>query len=191
MKLVILDRDGTINEERAEFVESPEDWRPLPGALEAVAKLNHAGWHVVVASNQAGLGRGLFEVAMLNAIQAKMHKMLAAVGARVDAVFYCPHAPDEACHCRKPKPGLFEQIGERYGIELFGTPSVGDAVEDLVAGVSAGCEPHLVLTGQGAAYRGHALPQAFPQGTLVHEDLAAFAEFLIARQAAVKAVPVQ
>ena len=191
MKLVILDRDGTINEERAEFVESPEDWRPLPGALEAVAKLNHAGWHVVVASNQAGLGRGLFEVAMLNAIQAKMHKMLAAVGARVDAVFYCPHAPDEACHCRKPKPGLFEQIGERYGIELFGTPSVGDAVEDLVAGVAAGCEPHLVLTGQGAAYRGHALPQAFPQGTLVHEDLAAFAEFLIARQAAVKAVPVQ
>jgi len=178
MKIVILDRDGTLSEESAEFVETPDAWRPLPGALEAIAKLNHAGWHVVIATNQAGLGRGLFEVATLNAIHAKMHRMLAAAGARVDAVFYCPHAPDEGCQCRKPAPGLFEQIGERYGIELKGTPTVGDSPEDLQAGVRAGCEPHLVLTGLGAAYRGRALPESFPPGTRVHEDLAAFAEFL-------------
>ena len=181
MKLVILDRDGTINEENATFVDSPEAWRPLPGALEAIARLNHAGWHVVVASNQSGLGRGLYEVAMLNAIQTRMHKSLAAAGGRVDAFFYCPHSPDEACHCRKPAPGLFEQIGERFAVELQGTPNVGDSVEDLAAGAAVGCEPHLVLTGRGSAYRGLELPPEFPSGTHVHEDLAAFAAFLIDR----------
>ena len=114
MKLVILDRNGTLNVHRDDFVKSDIEWTPLPGALEAVARLNHAGWHVVIASNQSGLGRGLFDVASLNAMHAKMHKMLAAVGGRVDAVFYCPHSPDEDCDCRKPKPGLFQQIGERY-----------------------------------------------------------------------------
>ena len=191
MKLVILDRDGTINEEGSGFVDTPEAWCPLPGALEAIARLNHAGWHVVLATNQSGLGRGLLEVATLNAIQSKMHKMLAAAGARIDAVFFCPHAPDDACHCRKPAAGLFEQIGERYGVELKGMPTVGDSVEDLVAGAAVGCEPHLVLTGLGEVYRGHALPESFPAGTLVHEDLGAFAEFLIARQIALKAPTMQ
>ncbi len=188
MKLVILDRDGTINEESAAFVDSPEAWRPLPGALDAIARLNHAGWHVVVASNQSGLGRGLYEVAMLNAIQARMHKLLAAAGGRLDAIFYCPHAPDEACHCRKPEPGLFEQIGERFGVELQGTPNVGDSLDDLLAGAAVGCEPHLVLTGRGEAYRGLALPPEFPAGTRVHEDLAAFAAYLVDRGAVTKAV---
>jgi D-glycero-D-manno-heptose 1,7-bisphosphate phosphatase len=122
-----------------------------PGALEAIARLNHAGWHVVVASNQSGLGRGLFDVASLNAMHAKMHKLLAAVGGRIDAVFYCPHSPDEACHCRKPQPGLFEQIGERFGVDLKGVPTVGDSLRDVQAGAAVGCEPHLVLTGQGRA----------------------------------------
>jgi D-glycero-D-manno-heptose 1,7-bisphosphate phosphatase len=183
MKLVILDRDGTINEDSAEFVKSAEEWVPLPGALEAIARLNHAGWHVVVASNQSGLGRGLFDVSALNDIHAKMHKLLAAVGGRVDAVFYCPHAPDERCRCRKPEPGLFEQIGERYGIDLYGVPVAGDSARDVLAGVAAGCAPHLVLTGKGAVYRGRSLPDTFPLGTLVHADLAAFADFLIAREA--------
>ena len=182
MKLVILARDGTINQDSAEFVKTPEEWTPLPGALEAIARLNHAGWHVVVASNQSGLGRGLFEVSTLNAMHAKMHKLLAAVGGRVDAVFYCPHAPDEGCHCRKPEPGLFEQIGERYGIELHNVPTLGDTERDVMASVAAGCEPHLVLTGKGAAYRGRPLPDTWPKETRVHDDLAAFAEFLIARE---------
>ena len=185
LKLVVLDRDGTINEECAEFVETPEAWKPLPGALEAIARLNHAGWHVVVASNQSGLGRGLFDAALLNAVQAKMHRMLAAVGGRIDAVFFCPHAPDEGCQCRKPRPGLFEQIGERYGVDLSGMPAVGDMEEDLLAGLAAGCEPHLLLTGRGAAYRGRTLPEFFPPTTIVHEDLAAFADFLIRRDAPV------
>lgn len=181
MKLVILDRDGTINAATAEFVQSPAEWVPLPGALEAIARLNHAGWHVVVASNQAGLGRGLFDVDTLNAIHTKMHKMLAAVGGRVDAIFYCPHAPDEGCHCRKPEPGLFEQIADRYGIDLIGVPTAGDSARDLVAGAAAGCEPHLLLTGNGEPYRDRPLPEAFPVGTQVHNDLGAFADSLIAR----------
>ena len=186
MKLVILDRDGTINEEGQEGVETLEAWRPLPGALEAIAKLNHAGWHVVIAANQANLGRGLIEVATLNLIQAKLHKMLSAVGGRIDAVFYCPHTPDEGCRCRKPESGLFEQIGERYGIDLKGMPTVGDSVEDLVAGAAVGCQPHLVLTGQGAQFRDRPLPASFPADTRVHEDLAAFAEFLTTAPAAVR-----
>ena len=136
---------------------------------------------MAIASNQSGLGRGLFDVASLNAMHAKMHKMLAAVGGRVDAVFYCPHSPEESCNCRKPLPGLFEQIGERFGVELKGTPVVGDGLRDLQGGVAAGCEPHLVLTGKGEQYRGMALPDTFPAGTAVHEDLGAFADFLIAR----------
>lgn len=181
MKLIILDRDGTINADSDEFVKSPDEWTPLPGALEAIARLNHAGWHVVVASNQSGLGRGLFDVASLNAIHAKMHKLLAAQGGRIDAVFYCPHSPDEGCTCRKPLPGLFEQIGERYGVDLKDVPTVGDSLRDLQAGALVGCEPHLVLTGKSAAYRGLPLPTAFPVGTLVHEDLMGFADTLLAR----------
>jgi D-glycero-D-manno-heptose 1,7-bisphosphate phosphatase len=181
MKLVILDRDGTINEDSAEFVKTPSEWQPLPGALEAIARLNHAGWHVVVATNQSGLGRGLFDVASLNAMHAKMHTMLAAVGGRVDAIFYCPHAPDERCRCRKPEPGLFEQIGERYGISLDDVPAVGDALRDLVSAASAGCEPHLVLTGKAAALRDRVPPEDYPQDTIVHQDLAAFVEYLVTR----------
>ena len=179
MKLVILDRDGTINEDSADYVKSPSEWQPLPGALEAIARMNHAGWHVVVATNQSGLGRGLFDVASLNAMHAKMHSMLAAVGGRVDAVFYCPHAPDEACRCRKPEPGLFEQISERYGVDLKHVPAAGDSQRDLVAAVAAGCDPHLVLTGKALALQGRALPEGYPAHTVVHQDLGAFAKYLV------------
>lgn len=181
MKLVILDRDGTINVDSDEFIKTPDEWQPLPGALEAIARLNHAGWHVAIASNQSGLGRGLFDVASLNAIHLKMNKALAAVGGRIDAVFYCPHSPDEGCQCRKPLPGLFEQIGERFGVDLKATPVVGDSLRDLQAGALVGCAPHLVLTGKGDALRGQPLPEAFPPHTQVHDDLSAFADWLIAR----------
>ena len=187
MKLVIMDRDGTINTESADFIKSPEEWTALPGALEAIARLNHAGWHVVVATNQSGLGRGLFDVASLNAMHAKMHKELAALGGRVDAIFYCPHTPDDNCHCRKPEPGLFEQIGERYGIDLKSVPVVGDALRDVSAGAAAGCQPNLVLTGNGSVYRDIELPPSFPANTRVHQDLGAFADWLIARDAPVPA----
>lgn len=185
MKLCILDRDGTINQDSSEYIKSSQEWEPLPGALEAIARLNHAGWHVVVASNQSGLGRGLFDMTQLNAMHAKMHALLAGVGARVDAIFFCPHAPDDKCRCRKPDAGLFEQIAERYGVDLNGVPTVGDSARDLVAGVALGCEPHLVRTGKSAALeRGQPLPDRFPPNTVVHDDLAAFAQYLLEREAA-------
>jgi D-glycero-D-manno-heptose 1,7-bisphosphate phosphatase len=183
MKLVILDRDGTINVDSDAFIKSPEEWLPMPGALEAIARLNHAGWHVAVASNQSGLGRGLFDVGSLNAIHAKMHKMLAAHGGRIDAVFYCPHSPEEGCTCRKPQSGLFEQIAERFAVDLKLVPVVGDTVRDLQAGARVGCPPHLVLTGKAESLRGLTLPPDFPPQTRVHEDLAAFADWLIANPA--------
>jgi D-glycero-D-manno-heptose 1,7-bisphosphate phosphatase len=173
-KLVILDRDGTINADRDDYVKSADEWEPLPGALEAIAQLNHAGVQVAVATNQSGLGRGLFDMAALNAMHAKMNKMLAAVGGRVDAVFFCPHSPEESCRCRKPGPGLFEQIAERFGVPMSGVPVVGDTVRDLLAGTAVGCQPHLVLTGKALALRGQPLPPDFPAHTQVHTDLTAF-----------------
>ena len=181
MKLIILDRDGTINEDRDDFVKSPDEWVPLPGALEAIARLNHAGWHTVIATNQSGIGRGTFDMATLNAMHLKMNQLLAKQGGRIDAVFFCPHGPDEACTCRKPLPGLFEQIGERFGASLRGVPVVGDSLRDMQAGLAAGCKPHLVLTGKAARLDAHQLEALWAQvpGTQVHADLAAFAEHLI------------
>ena len=191
MKLVIVDRDGTICVEREGYIQTPDDWEPLPGALDAVARLNQAGWQVVIAANMPGLGRGLFDMAALNAIQAKMNKQLAAVGGRVEAIFYCPHAPDEGCTCRKPLPGLFQQIGERYKVDLRNIHAVGDSVRDVQAAAAAGCIPHLVLTGKGAPVQTDPLPPEFPPGTRVHADLAAFATAFVAeveaQQAAARA----
>ena len=181
MKLVILDRDGTINYDSDVFVKSPEEWIPLPGALEAIARLNHAGWHVAVASNQSGLGRGLYDMASLNAIHTKMHKALGALGGRIDAVFFCPHTPDEGCRCRKPMPGLFEQIGERFGVDLKTAHAVGDTLRDLQAGAAVGCQPHLVLTGKPQDVPALPLPAEYPAHTHVHKDLAAFADWLLTR----------
>jgi D-glycero-D-manno-heptose 1,7-bisphosphate phosphatase len=178
-KLVIFDRDGTINQDRDDYVKSADEWIPMPGVLDAIARLNHAGWHVVVATNQSGLGRGLYDMAALNAMHAKMHKLLAAAGGRIDAVFYCPHSPDDHCNCRKPAPGLFEQISERYGMDLTRVPTVGDTLRDLQAGAAVGCAPHLVLTGKGEKFRDQPLPAEFPPGTRVHNDVSAFVDWLL------------
>jgi D-glycero-D-manno-heptose 1,7-bisphosphate phosphatase len=175
MKLIILDRDGTINHDRDDYVKSADEWVPIPGSLEAIAKLNHAGWHVVVATNQSGLGRGLFDMVTLNEMHAKMNKLLSKIGGRVDAVFFCPHQPEVACSCRKPLPGLFKQIGERYGVDLADVPVVGDTLRDLQAGVAVGCQPHFVRTGKGA--RG--VPEDLPPGTLVHANLASVVDHLL------------
>jgi D-glycero-D-manno-heptose 1,7-bisphosphate phosphatase len=181
-KLVILDRDGTINQDRDDYVKSVQEWLPLPGAIEAIAKLNHAGWHVVIASNQSGLGRGLFDVDTLNAMHNKMNKLLSAHGGRIDAIFYCPHTPEDECGCRKPLSGLFTQIGERYAVDLKGVPAVGDSLRDLQACELAGCDPHLVLTGKAEQYRHTDIPDHFPKSCRVHTDLAAFADWLLAQE---------
>ncbi len=179
LKLVILDRDGTINRASDEFIKAPEEWQPLPGAMEAISRLNHAGYHVVLATNQSGLGRGLFDMAALNAVHAHMVKSLAAVGGRIDAIFYCPHTPDEGCGCRKPWPGLFGQIAERYGVSLEGVPCIGDSLRDMQAAEAAGCTPHLVCPGRHPDLLGQKLPAGFPLATQVHADLAACADHLL------------
>jgi D-glycero-D-manno-heptose 1,7-bisphosphate phosphatase len=188
MKLIILDRDGTINEDRDDFVKSPEEWVPLPGALEAIARLNHAGWHTVLATTQSGLGRGLFDMASLNAMHARMNSLLTKQGGRIDAVFFCPHVPEDQCDCRKPLPGLMLQIGERYGVNLTEVPFVGDSLRDLQAGAAAGCPTHFVRTGKAAALTDAQVAAILAQvpGTQVHADLSAFAEAIIQQERAAR-----
>ena len=188
MKLLILDRDGTLNRSRDDKVASPDEWEALPGALEAVARLNHGGWRVVLATNQSGIGRGLFDMASMNAVHAKMQRQLAAAGARVEAVFFCPHAPEDRCDCRKPAPGLFRQIGARFGVSLADVPAAGNSIRHIEAGAAAGCPTHLLLTGQSQGLRdarAGELP-ALPPGTRVHLDLTAFADWLLAQSAVEK-----
>ncbi|MDR0736486.1 MAG: D-glycero-beta-D-manno-heptose 1,7-bisphosphate 7-phosphatase [Zoogloeaceae bacterium] len=177
MKLVILDRDGVINFDSAQYIKNPAEWKPIPGALEAVARLNQAGYRVVVITNQSGIGRGLFDMDTLNAIHEKMHQALFAVGGRIDAIFYCPHPADSDCACRKPKPGLFKQLAERLNVHLAGVPAIGDSLRDLEAAAAAGCQPILVLTGKGEKTReeGH-----LPPNTLEFADLAAAVAHLLA-----------
>jgi D-glycero-D-manno-heptose 1,7-bisphosphate phosphatase len=170
MKVIVLDRDGVINLDSDQFIKSPDEWKPIPGSLEAIARLNEANWRVVVASNQSGVGRGLFDMDTLNAINEKMVKAIGQVGGRLDAIFFCPHAADSPCDCRKPKPGMFLQIAERFNVSLEGMPVVGDSLRDLQAGVAVGCKPYLVLTGKG---KKTAIDPALPEGTLIFPDLAA------------------
>ena len=176
MKLVILDRDGVINYDSDAYIRNPDEWKPIPGSLEAVVRLNQAGYRVVLATNQSGIGRGLFEMATLNAIHDRLHRALGQLGGRIDAIFFCPHAQEEGCPCRKPKAGLFEQIGHRLNISLHGVPSVGDALRDLQAAATAGAQPILVLTGKG---RKTAREGGLPPGTLTFPDLAAAAQAII------------
>lgn len=169
MKLAILDRDGVINHDSEDYIKSPDEWIALPGSLEAIARLSRANWRVVVASNQSGLARGLFTMETLNAIHAKLRKELAAAGGNIDAVFVCPHGPVEGCACRKPKPGMFLDIGQRYDMGLSEVPAVGDSLRDLQAASAAGCSPWLVLTGNGRKTwdKGD-----LPAGTQIAESLA-------------------
>ncbi|HEX7813415.1 MAG TPA: D-glycero-beta-D-manno-heptose 1,7-bisphosphate 7-phosphatase [Burkholderiales bacterium] len=169
MKLVILDRDGVINQDSDQFIKTPDEWKPIPGSLEAIAKLNHTGYRVVVASNQSGIGRGLFDMAALNAINDKMYRALGQFGGRIDALFYCPHAAEADCDCRKPKPGMFLDIAQRFNVSLIGVPSVGDSLRDLQAAAAAGADPILVLTGKGKKTKAGG---GLPDGTQVYADLA-------------------
>lgn len=180
-KLIILGRDGILNYFRDDHVKAPEEWKPIPGAMDAVARLNHAGWHAVVATNQSGIGRGMIDMASLNAVHAHMMKVLSSHGGRIDAVFFCPHVPEDHCDCRKPLPGLMKQIGQRYGVALADVPMVCDNPRDLEAAHAAGCRPHLVRSGRAAALDDASLAEwlAVAPDTRVHADLAAFADHLL------------
>ena len=169
MKLVILDRDGVINFDSDHFIKSAAEWKPIPGSLEAIARLNQAGYKVVVATNQSGVGRGLFDMDTLNAIHEKMHRAAQALGARVDAIFYCPHAADSKCTCRKPKPGMFTRISACFNISLENVFAIGDSLRDLQAAEASGAIPVLVLTGKGKETQ---TDGQLPAKTLVFDDLA-------------------
>jgi D-glycero-D-manno-heptose 1,7-bisphosphate phosphatase len=184
-KLVILGRDGILNVFREDHVKAPQEWIPIEGALEAVARLNQAGWHAVIATNQAGIGRGLVDMSSLNAIHQHMMKLLAEKGGRIDAVFICPHVPEDRCTCRKPLPGLMRQVAERYGLDqLAAVPMVCDTQRDLQAAQAAGCEPHVVRTGRAATFNDTQVAQAIAgiERVQVHASLAAFADFVLHRE---------
>ncbi len=176
MKLILLDRDGVINYDSEQFIKSPEEWKPIPGSLEAIARLCQAGYRVVVTTNQSGVGRGLFDMHTLNAIHDKMHKAVAQAGGRIDAIFFCPHAADANCLCRKPKTGMLEGIAARYNVDLQGIPAVGDSLRDLTSAARMGAQPILVLTGKGARTQAQG---ELPEGTRVYPDLAAVVAMLV------------
>ena len=184
LKLIILGRDGILNEFREDHIKAPEEWVAVPGALEAVSRLNHAGWHVVVATNQSGIGRGMIDMTAVNAVHAHMLRSLQALGGRMDAVFFCPHTPEDHCDCRKPLPGMALDIGRRYGVDLRQVPMVGDTLRDLQAAQAAGCEPHLVRSGRAAALSAAEVAELIAQvpGTFVHQDLGELATHLLERE---------
>lgn len=177
MKFIVLDRDGVINRDSEHYIKSPDEWEPLPGSLEAIAQLHRAGWKVVVATNQSAISRKLLDEKTLAAIHAKMHRAAQKAGGWIDDIVYCPHGPEDGCACRKPRPGLFHQIAHKWHIDLRGVPCVGDSLRDLQAARQVGCEPFLVLTGNGATTRKDA---ELPSETIVFPDLSEVSRHLLA-----------
>jgi D-glycero-D-manno-heptose 1,7-bisphosphate phosphatase len=176
MKLVILDRDGTINHDSDAYIKAPEEWHPLPGSLEAIARLHREGYRVVVVSNQSGIARGYFDTDTLLKIHGKMIDAVRAKGGEIDAIFYCPHGPDDGCKCRKPLPGLFEEVAERLKINLREVYAVGDSERDIVAARAVGARPVLVRTGKGLKAQ---RKMKKIEGVPVYDDLASFADALL------------
>ncbi|SEL20103.1 D-glycero-beta-D-manno-heptose 1,7-bisphosphate 7-phosphatase [Nitrosovibrio tenuis] len=175
MKLVILDRDGVINYDSEAFIKTLDEWKPIPGSLEAIAHLTQAGYRVVVATNQSGISRGLLDMGTLNAINDKMCKAANQAGGRIDAMFFCPHATTDNCDCRKPATGMFKEISERFGLELNGVPAIGDSLRDLQAAAAVNAIPVLVLTGKGEKTKAEG---GLPVNTLIFPNLAAAVDAL-------------
>lgn len=180
MSLIILDRDGVINHDSDEFIKSPTEWEPIEGSLEAIARLNHAGFRVVVITNQSGISRGLLDVETLNRIHSKMHRMLAQVGGRIEAILFCPHGPEDDCQCRKPHNGAFVELQDRLRIRLDNVPAVGDSLRDIQAALVSGARPILVRTGKGE----RTLAEGIPDGVEVYDDLAAVVSAMLEAQVA-------
>jgi len=176
MKLIILDQAGVINECSDTFVKTPEEWIPIPGSLDAIARLTHSGYRVVIATNQSGIGRGLLDMNTYNAINQKMHQAINQMGGRIDAIFFCPHAIKEQCNCRKPSTGLFSEIIQRYGTNLKNVPVIGDSLRDLQAAASVGAVPVLVLTGKGSETHSQ---DGIPADTQIYTNLAAAVHALV------------
>ena len=176
VKLIVLDRDGVINEDSDAYVKSVDEWVPIAGSIQAIARLCQAGWTVAVATNQSGLARGLFDASTLDDMHFKLQQMVMEEEGRIELIVHCPHGPDDGCDCRKPLPGLFQKIAEHFHLaDLNGVPVVGDSHRDLHAGMRLGGEPYLVRTGKGM----RTLEGTLPQGTQVFDNLAAVADHLL------------
>lgn len=176
MKLIILDRDGVINEDSDEYIKSVDEWIPIPGSIDAIARLSQNDYRVVVATNQSGVARGMFDVDTLMRMHDKMHHLVNEAGGAIEAVFFCPHGPEDNCDCRKPKPGMLRDIGERLRADLTGVPAVGDSLRDLQAAEAVGARPILVRTGKGL----RTLEQIGSRAGLeVYDDLAAVVDALL------------
>jgi D-glycero-D-manno-heptose 1,7-bisphosphate phosphatase len=181
MNLVILDRDGTINYDSDDFIKSPQEWVPIPGSIEAIARLNRAGYKVVVATNQSGVARGYFDMDVLNRIHNKMIDAVRDHGGEIDGIFFCPHSPDDNCKCRKPKPGLYQEIAKRLNTNLTGAYAVGDSKRDIEAARTGGAIPVLVRTGKGERTLARPEPE-FLEGVPVFDDLATFTDSLLSEK---------
>jgi D-glycero-D-manno-heptose 1,7-bisphosphate phosphatase len=175
-RLVMIDRDGVINEDSAEFVKSVAEWRPIDGSLDAIAALTRAGWLVTVVTNQSGIGRGLYDEATLAAIHRHMCERVRAVGGELVGIYYCPHLPEDGCECRKPRPGMFRALERELGVSVVGAPYIGDRISDVEAADAVGARPMLVRTGTGAATEALLGARRVP----VFDDLAAAARSLLA-----------
>lgn len=173
--LVMIDRDGVINEDSTEFVKSVAEWRPIAGSLEAIAALHRAGWRVAVVTNQSGVGRGLYDAATLARIHEHMRERVRAAGGELAGVYYCPHVPEDHCACRKPQPGMFRQLERELGVAVAGAPYIGDRLSDVEAAEAVGARPLLVRTGSGAATEA----LLGPRRVAVFDDLAAAARSLL------------
>lgn len=149
MKLLILDRDGVINHESADFIKSPEEWAPIKGSLEAIARLSQAGYDIVVITNQSGVGRGLFSADTLGQIHVRMIDHVRQHGGRIQSILFCPHTPDDDCQCRKPNDGMYQELAKRLNMSFQNIISIGDSLRDLQAAKKAGAIPVLVKTGNG------------------------------------------
>ena len=179
MKLIILDRDGVINHDSAEYIKSVDEWQAIPGSLQAISNLSRNGYRIVVATNQAGLARGKFNIESLNAIHRKMQNHLLKFGGKIEAIFFCPHGPNDGCKCRKPKPGLYTDIARRLNVLLDEVYAVGDSLTDIDAAISAGARPILVKTGNGQSIVDK---EELPENVPVYDDLAEFVDTLLAQE---------
>jgi len=176
MKLIILDRDGVINHDSDEYVKSADEWQPIDGSLEAIARLYHNGYRIIVVTNQAGLSRGKFNIEALNAIHNKMHGLVLQYGGSIEAVFFCPHSPEDKCECRKPNPGLYLEAAKKLRVRLNNIYAVGDKLSDIQAALAAGASPVLVRTGYGQSEIDSG---SVPDDVPVFDDLAAFVDYLL------------
>ena len=176
-KLIILDRDGVINEDSDAYIKTVDEWIPIPGSIEAIARLSQAGYTVTVATNQSGIGRGYYDVATLDAMHARLRELVAEQGGALGKIVYCPHGPDDGCDCRKPLPGLIDQIVTEYG-DVTGAPLIGDSLRDLEAGVARHCAPVLVRTGKGNKTQEKGLPESLGP-VAIYDSLADFADHIL------------